>query len=146
MKRVRDIAAFLLAAIVFFTVSWQAARLLMPVRTVYGSDWERFLQEDEDSLDVLLFGSSLLYCDMIPAVLWEDTGLSSYVMAGPEQTIPTSYYYAKETFRTQSPQLVVVEATGMFYPQYTSYSKANVGYMPFGISRLEATFQAAEKE
>ena len=34
----------------------------------------------------------------------------------------------------------------MFYPQYTNYSKANVGYMPFGVSRLEATFAAAEPE
>ena len=145
-KYIRELTAFLLAAVLFFTVSWQLGQLLMPIRTVYGSDWEAFLEEDPDSHDVLFFGSSLVYCDVIPAILWEETGLTSYIMAGPEQTIPTSYYYAKESFRTQSPQLVVLEATGMFYPQYTNYSKANIGYMPFGVSRLEATFAAAEPE
>ena len=145
-KRIRELTAFLLAVVLFFTVSWTLGQLLMPVRTAYGSDWEAFLQEEPDSHDILFFGSSLVYCDVIPAILWEETGLTSYVMAGPEQTIPTSYYYAKECFRTQSPRLVVQEITSMFYPQYTSYSKANVGYMPFGISRLEATFAAAESE
>jgi len=145
-KHIREFTAFLLAAVLFFTVSWKLGQLLMPVRTVYGSDWEAFLQEEPNSHDILFFGSSLVYCDVIPAILWEETGLTSYVMAGPEQTIPTSYYYAKECFRTQKPRLVVQEVTGMFYPQYTNYSKANVGYMPFGVSRLEATFAAAESE
>lgn len=144
-KHIRELTAFLLAAVLFFTFSWKLGQLLMPVRTVYGSDWEAYLQEDRDSIDILFFGSSLVYCDVIPAILWEETGLTSYVMAGPEQTIPTSYYYAAEAFRTQSPRLVVQEVTSMFYPRYTNYSKANVGYMPFGVSRLEATFAAAEK-
>ena len=145
-KYIREVTAFLLAAVLFFTISWKLGQLLMPIRTVYGSDWEAYLQEEPDSHDILFFGSSLVYCDVIPAILWEETGLTAYVMAGPEQTIPTSYYYAKEAFRTQSPRLVVQEVTSMFYPQFTNYSKANVGYMPFGASRLEATFAAAEPE
>ena len=146
MNKRREAAALLLAVLLFGAVTWCAAWLLMPVRTQYGSDWEQFLQEDAGSCDVLLFGSSLVYCDVAPAFLWEETGLSAYVLAGPEQTIPTSYYYVRQAFETQSPQLVVLEATGMFYPRYTNYTKANIGYMPMGRSRLAATFFAAERE
>ena len=103
MNKRREAAALLLAVLLFGAVTWCAAWLLMPVRTQYGSDWEQFLQEDAGSCDVLLFGSSLVYCDVAPAFLWEETGLSAYVLAGPEQTIPTSYYYVRQAFETQSP-------------------------------------------
>ncbi len=144
MNKKREALAILLALSVVLAVCWGAGHLLMPQRTQYGSDWDHFLQEQENSLDVLFFGSSLVYCDVIPSVLREECGLSSYVMAGPEQTIPVSYYYAREAFRTQSPQLVVQEVTGMFFPEYTNYTLANIGYMPLGRARLEATLFAAE--
>ena len=77
MNKRREAAALLLAVLLFGAVTWCAAWLLMPVRTQYGSDWEQFLQEDAGSCDVLLFGSSLVYCDVAPAFLWEETGLSA---------------------------------------------------------------------
>ena len=61
---------------------------------------------------MLFFGSSMVYCDVVPAIIWEETGLRSYVMAGPEQTIPITYYYLREACKTQSPQAVVIELTG----------------------------------
>ncbi len=146
MKKKQQWIAAILAAFLFFVITWQLAALLIPVRTQYGSEWEGYLQEPENSIDVLFFGSSLVYCDVIPAVLWEENQTSSYVLAGPEQTIPTSYYSVREACKTQDPQLIVLEATGMFYPQYTNYTKANIGYMPFGANRLKATLFAAEPE
>ena len=47
-KYIRELTAFLLAAVLFFTVSWQLGQLLMPIRTVYGSDWEAFLEEEPE--------------------------------------------------------------------------------------------------
>ena len=76
-KYIREVTAFLLAAVLFFTISWKLGQLLMPIRTVYGSDWEAYLQEEPDSHDILFFGSSLVYCDVIPAILWEETGLTA---------------------------------------------------------------------
>lgn len=147
MKRVLNrVAAILVAAAVFLFSSYAAGTLLMPVREEYGCKWETFLQEPRNSVDVMFFGSSLVYCDVIPAVIWEETGLTSYVMAGPEQTIPLSYYYLKEACKTQHPQAVCVELTGMFFPKFTNYTKANIGYMPWGINRIRATIEAAEPE
>lgn len=133
----------------FFMVlagSYLAGWLLMPVRTEYGSTWESYLQEPENTIDILVYGSSIAYCDVIPAVFWEETGNSAYVMAGPEQTIPLTYYYLRQTCQTQSPQTIFVELTGMFYNQYQNFTKVNVGYMPWSPNRLAATFRAAEQE
>jgi hypothetical protein len=121
-------------------------RLTTPKQHAYGSVWGHFLQEEPDSEDVLFFGSSLVYCDVAPAALWETTGLSSFVMAGPEQTIPMTALYLREALRTQSPQAVFVELTGMFYHRCTNYTKTNVGQMPWGYNRLAATFTEAEPE
>lgn len=143
---VRRAAAVSVAAVLFLFVSCAAGTLLMPVRRDYGSTWETFLREPENSVDVMFFGSSLVYCDVIPAAIWEETGLCAYVMAGPEQTIPISYYYLKEACRTQQPQAICVELTGMFYARFQNYTKVNVGYMPWGVNRIAATFRASESE
>ncbi len=123
-----------------------ASWVLIPARTEYGSTWGSFAAEQPDSIQAMFFGSSLVYCDVIPAVIWQESGVASYVMAGPEQTFSTTYYYIKQALQTQSPSVLFIEATGIFYPRYTGFTKVNIGYMPFSFNRLEATFAAAEKE
>lgn len=146
MRKRRWILPIIILLLVFFVGTYCAAWLLMPSRTNYGATWETYLQEPKDSIDVLYFGSSLAYCNIVPAVVWEETGITSYVMAGPEQTIPITYSYVKETCRTQDPEAIVIEVTGMFYPEYGSFTKANISYMPFSLNRLEAALNAAEPE
>ena len=143
-RRWREIAAFLAALMLFLLLSWGAGTLLRPNRTEYGSMWPAYLRETKHSADVLFFGSSLVYCDVAPAWIWAESGLHSYVMAGPEQTIPISYYYIREACRTQSPRMVVLEATGMFYQEYQNYTRANISYMPLSANRIAAAFSAAE--
>jgi len=143
-KKEAAAAVILLALLLIFLTF--ASAVFLPKRYDYGSTWGLFAAEEKNSLDVMFFGSSLVYCDVIPALLWEDTGSSAYVMAGPEQTIPTTYYYINEVYKTQQPSILFVEVTGVFFPQYTNYTKVNVGYMPWSLNRLQATFHAAEPE
>jgi len=42
--------------------------------------------------------------------LYEEKGITSYVYSTSGQRIPTSYYYLKNVFRTQKPELVFVSA------------------------------------
>ena len=146
MKKVKWIPAALAAALIFLLLSYCAGWLLTPPRTSYGSTWDRYLQEPENSVDVLFFGSSLVYCNVAPGIIWEECGITSYAMAGPEQTIPITYSYVKEACRTQTPKVVAIEITGMFYKQYQNYSKVNISYMPWSCNRMEAIFNAAEPE
>ena len=145
-SKLREIAAFLAALLLFLCISWGAGVLLRPERKLYGSMWQAYRTEPRESIDVLFFGSSLVYCDVAPAWIWAESGLRSYVMAGPEQTIPISYYYIREACRTQSPQLIMMEVTGLFYQKYQNYTRANIDYMPLSANRLAATFTAAERE
>lgn len=145
-KKAKRITAFITCLVVVLCVSsWLGWRLL-PLRSDFGATWHRYTEEDRDSIDVLFLGSSIAYCDIMPSVLYEKTGIPSYMVCGPELTASLSYYYLKEALKTQSPQVVYVEATSFFFPRYTSSTKINVGYMPYSLNRLAATFRGAEKE
>ena len=146
MKKIREVAAILIAAALFFCAVYGSAWLLTPVRADYGATWDRYLQEKPDTVDVMFFGSSIVYCDVIPAVVWEETGLASYVMAGPAQTFPITYYYLREACKTQSPQAVVLELNGMFFQEYEDYTKVNISYMPWSENRVLAALHGAEPE
>jgi hypothetical protein len=146
MQKRRWILAIVVFLVIVLAGTYGAAWLLMPARTEYGATWETYRREPRDSIDVLYFGSSLAYCNIVPGVVWEESGITSYVMAGPEQTIPITYSYIKETCRTQKPKVIAIEATGMFYSQYCNFTKANIAYMPYSVNRLEAAIRAAEPE
>ena len=133
-----------LLALVIFCAG--ASAVVLPKRYDYGSTWDMYLKEEEDTIDVMFFGSSLAYCDVVPATIYQETGITSYVMAGPEQTMPITYRYLRQACKTQSPQVVFLEATGMFYPAHSRSTAVNICYMPWSLDRLALTFQVAEPD
>ncbi|MEG0876180.1 MAG: hypothetical protein RSF77_03440 [Oscillospiraceae bacterium] len=144
-KTIKEIFAFLITALLLVVFVMTASSVLMPKRANYGATWPYFAKEADNSLDVMFFGSSMTYCDVIPAKIWESSGLSAYDMAGPEQTIPISYYYLRESTLNQKPKMIFLELTGMFFEEYQKFTKVNIGYMPWGKNRLDASRDAAEK-
>lgn len=135
--------AFVLAAVVVLGI---LGNIFRPVHTTYGSTWDAFLAEPKDSIDVLFLGSSYAYCDWNPGVMYSESGLTGYVMAGGEQTMGVSYYTLKEALKTQSPSVVVMEGAPLFFAPYQSYTKINVGYMPWGLNKVGAILEYAEPE
>lgn len=134
---------FLLTAALLLTFT---GLLLRPAHTDYGSTWKAFLQEPEDSIDILYLGSSYAYCDWNPGVIYDQTGLTGYVMGGSEQTPALTYWYLREALRTQSPSAVVMEGTSLLFERYQNYTQINVGYMPWGWNRVGAILDASEPE
>lgn len=128
------LAALVLLAVLLFRIGCR----LMPERTTYGAVWSSYLKEEKDSVDLLVLGSSRAYCDVIPAEIYQKTGVSSYCMCGPSQTPSLTYYYLRECLRTQSPKYVFVEASGLWYGRNEDHSKSNVVYMPGSINRILA--------
>ena len=146
-KTMKRIAAgvFFLALLAAFVL--RASYVLIPPRLEYGAVWNMYLREPENSDDILFFGSSMAYCDVVPAVIYEETGLTSFVAAGPRQTYTLTYYAVREALKTQRPSVVFLEVTGMLFDRYTDSTTSNVAYMPyFSLNRLGATIYGAEPE
>ena len=63
----------------------------------------------EDSIDVIVLGSSHAQYSFVPSFFYEDTGLYSYVLGSAFQPIKVSYLMLKEALKTQSPEMVILE-------------------------------------
>lgn len=75
-----------------------------------------FYNEPAESMDVIGFGSSRMYCTLDPLVLHHETGLRAYVLATQQQPLKATWYYMQEALSRQSPRLLILEATMAFRP------------------------------
>lgn len=108
-----------IAFVVLAAVLIHCASIIMrPVHNSYGSTWDAYLCEPEDSIDVLFLGSSYAYCDWNPEIMFAASGLTGYVMAG----------------------------SSFFFEMYQNYTQINLDYMPRGIDRARAILDAAEPD
>ena len=142
----KEILALLASVLVVTLVLGTMSALCTPKRRDYGADWGEFLREEENTVDVLFIGSSLTYCNIIPAIFWEETGLTAWDVTGPELTVPGAYHYLRQALKTQSPRAVFIEISAVLYPRHTNYTKAVIGQMPWGRDRIEMIAREAEPE
>lgn len=96
----------------------------------------------EDSIDVIFYGSSHIYENVNTAVLWDNYGIASFDLGSSKQPIWNTYHYMKESFKTQTPKLAVVDCY-MLARQTDEYAdmpgivKATFG-MKLSKNKLEA--------
>lgn len=103
---VRVIAFLLLVAILLET--WN---MWLHKKSYDGSlMMETFYAQPENSIDMLIVGSSHTFVDMNTGVLWDEFGIPSFVIGGSLQPFWNSYYYIREALKTQTPNLIVLEA------------------------------------
>ena len=102
---------------------------------------ENYYDLPEDTVDVLLLGSSHMGMNVDSSILWDEYGIASYACWGGMQPTWNTYYYLKECIKNQSPKLVVMDtyvATGdMEYADYSSMVK-NTQAIRWSLDKLNA--------
>lgn len=115
-----------LKGFIFMGILGCMAFFLSPILTKkyeYKSDYAAmeiargFYAEPENSLDVLYLGSSYMRNGISPLEIWHNYGITGYARAGSQQAPVVSYYLLKEAFQTQSPKVVVYEASFLISTQ-----------------------------
>ena len=106
------------------------------------SQMQSLYKQKKDSIDVLFLGSSRIFCNVRPGLLWDEYGIASYDLGGAETPAWSSYYQLKEAFKTQHPKVVVYEISvatirPTLYPPIF-WVQDNVYGMKWGINRIEA--------
>lgn len=69
-----------------------------------------FYELEEDTVDVLVLGSSRAFENINPAILWENHGIAAYDLCGSVQPMWNTYHYLREALKTQHPKLIILEA------------------------------------
>ena len=80
--------------------------------------------------DVIFIGDCEVYENFSPITLWEEYGITSYIRGSAQQMIWQSYYLMEETFRYETPKVVVFNVLSMKYdtPQSTGSQDQREAY------------------
>lgn len=137
----RELCGLLCLALALCVLCGAGSVVLTPKRKDCGALWRQYRKEDKSTISVLFFGSSMAYCDVAPAVIFEQSGIPTYVMAGPDQTMRMTARSVRQALKTQSPQVIFVEASGLLTATDNRSVKTNITYLPWGKERLSAIFE-----
>lgn len=133
MKRIKKYIRYVLFWGIFAAILFCLSILLEPKKNsekagvaLRDTKGMRLMAEPEETIDVYFFGDSITFTGISPIQLWEDTGMTSYVCGQSGQKVVEAYFWLKELYDTQTPELVVLE-TNTLYNGAGAVSEADYG-------------------
>lgn len=106
-------------AVLFVTLFARYSGIIIP-KFYADNDWSttstylEFYQMKENTVDVLILGSSRAVSSFSPQILYDEYGIRSYNLACEEQNLLISYYWLREALRFQKPKVVILEPHMLF--------------------------------
>lgn len=105
--------------------------------------------------DVIFIGDCEVYENFSPITLWQEYGIPSYIRGSAQQMIWQSYYLLEETFRYETPKVVVFNVLSMKYdtPESTgrqsrreAYNRMTLDTMVWSPSKWKAILASMTEE
>ena len=119
-------------------------------KSLHGIDQIKGLYlQPKESIDVLAMGSSHVHCGVNTAELWKNYGIAAYDYSAAEQPLWMSYYYLLEQYKTQNPQVILLDvySPARFKDDYQyEWMSENVFGMRFSLNKLKMMMVSIEKE
>lgn len=103
--------------------------------------------QPEDSIDVVMMGSSHVHCNINTGLLWEKFGIASYDYSGAEQPLWMTYHYLKELYKYQTPEIIVLDmyAPAAFKEDYQyKWISENIYGMKFSLNKMQMLMVSVE--
>ena len=145
-KNALRVIAFLL--ILFIVLSRISSVLCFKYRDGI-SQLSTFYQLDDNTVDVLILGSSHAYVNFNNGTLWDEYGMASFNLGGSIQPMWNTYHYLVEAYKTQTPQLIVLDAYALTNSEEYS-DDARIIKNTYGLkwskNKLDAIIASAPKE
>lgn len=139
-KRGKTILSTGVVLILFWIAFLLISRLLQPK---YMTDLEEgsFISQyyrEAGEHDVIFLGDCEVYANFSPMELYRDYGITAYIRGTPQQLVWMSYYVAEETFRYETPQVLVFNVNAMRYsePVSEAYNRLTIDQMRWSGSKL----------
>ena len=115
MKKMFRVALFILIAIMLFS---EIQHVLIPVSVVGQDNADHIIQGvkglEDDSIDVLFAGTSLVELGVSSMKLYKDFGICAYSVASIYQPIEVSYFLLEYAMRNQHPKIIMLDVSGLF--------------------------------
>lgn len=134
----------ILAATLYLAASVLSIKSEHGVNQASGMYWQ-----PENSIDVVMLGTSHIHCDINTGLLWEKFGIASYDYSGAEQPLWMTYHYLKELYKYQEPEMIVLDlyAPAAFKEDYQyKWIAENIYGMKFSLNKLQMLAVSVEPE
>lgn len=136
MRKGLKIIISLIASILSLTILLTLATLILSPKnnspTERGLIGEYYDETDAGNTHQVIFvGDCEVYESFVPPVLYEKYGITSYIRGSAQQLIWQSYYLLEETFKYETPDVVVFNVLSMKYgePQREEYNRMTLDPM-----------------
>ncbi len=105
--------------------------------------------------DVIFIGDCEVYENFSPITMWENYGITSYIRGSAQQLIWQSYYLMEETFRYETPKVMVFNVLSMKYDtpespkeknQREAYNRMTLDGMRWSKSKWNSILASMSKE
>lgn len=114
---------------------------ILQVKSEHGiNQKEGMYWQPRNSIDVVMMGTSHVHCGINTALLWEKYGIASYDYSGAEQPLWMTYFYLKELYKYQTPEMIVLDmyAPARFKEDYQyDWISENIYGMKFSLNKLQ---------
>lgn len=90
--------------------------------------------------DIIFVGDCEVYENISPITLWERYGITSYIRGSAQQLIWQSYYILEDTYRYETPKIVIYNVQSMIYgePQNEAYNRMTLDGLAFSSVKIDA--------
>lgn len=114
---------------------------ILKIKSPHGINQKKcFYCQPENSIDMVMMGSSHIHCNINTGLLWEAYGIPAYDYSGAEQPLWMTYYYLKEIYKYQQPKVIVLDlfAPARFKEDYQyDWISENIYGMRFSLNKLK---------
>lgn len=114
MKKIIKAVAFVLIFCLLFLGVQEVLRYKFDKNENSVKRYEAYLEEKEDSIDVFFIGSSPVNRGVVPMILWEEAGFTSFNFGTSSNNALVCYYQFLYALETQTPKLVVIDFCSLF--------------------------------
>ena len=146
-KQICKVAGFLLVLLV--CVSYLTEVFMSKWTTVcYETAVPReFYKLDQNSIEVAIFGSSQVAQGISGMELYEKYGISAYSLGTAKQSMPATYTWLKECYKTQKIKVAVIDVASLYYPSVseTRYRQA-FDNMKWSIDKWKAVYEHCQRD
>lgn len=133
MKKIRIMLIMIFFIFVFVLLNM----LLQPkyaTSLVEGNMISSYYMEDKNH-DVIFVGDCEVYANFSPMIIYEETGVKSFVRGSSQQLMWQSYQIIKETLKYEKPKMLVLNINSMRYDKNSN--KVNEAYNRLTIDKMK---------
>lgn len=139
-KTLKNVISIVAVLLVFLLLFHLVTMLLQPkymTDLVEGGMLSQYYRETGGH-DVIFVGDCEVYANFSPMEMYRQAGITAYVRGSSQQLIWQSYYVLKETFRYETPKIVVFNVNAMRYgePVSEAYNRLTIDKMKWSEEKV----------